>query len=290
MTTAAVIVNWNQASLALAAASSVLREVDEVIIVDNGSEDRDRAVLKRGGDAFGYLVIENGRNLGFSGGTNVGLRVALARRHSSLLLLNSDATACPGAVEVLRDVLTRHPEAAAVMPMVLDAASGLVHHTRCELGRWTGLGRWSDRDRAPEDVEQSLRETDYVSGEAFLVRATALEEIGLFDPRFFCYFEDGEWSLRARRHGWRLLSVPQAVCTHIGGASGVGVTSTFYRARNHLLFLVVAVERARTAAAVVSALAMVRPCLALLRRRDLPRLEALLRGWLAGVKLIRVMR
>ncbi len=100
MTISVIIVNWNTCQLTCEAVASVLsQEVDaalDVIVVDNGSTDDTVATLRR---QFPTVrVLAAGRNLGFSGGNNAGLRRA---RGAYTLLLNSDATLHPGALQTL---------------------------------------------------------------------------------------------------------------------------------------------------------------------------------------------
>jgi GT2 family glycosyltransferase len=237
MNICAVILNWNQAALTEQAALSVLDEVDVVYLVDNGSRRSDRDRLERFSRDAAAIFIGNDTNLGYSGGNNVGIQHALSDQRDAVLVMNNDATAYPGALKKLVEALAAAPQVGAVAPTVLDSASRRVLHTACSLDLDSGQAGWEDSGNPLSEVDPVPRPTGYVSGEAFLARSTVFQECGCFDERFFCYYEDVEWSVRVRRAGWELQVVPSAVFGHIGGGSGAGVDGAFYRARNSPLFL-----------------------------------------------------
>jgi GT2 family glycosyltransferase len=87
---------------------------------------------------------------------------------------------------------------------------------------------------------EGVAEVAAVSGCALLVRREVLDRIGLLDPDYFAYFEDLDLCARARRAGFRVVSVPGARVAHRGKATSGGLESAewiYYAARNHLLFL-----------------------------------------------------
>jgi GT2 family glycosyltransferase len=235
--TAAVILNWNQAPMTEKAAMSVLDDVESVYLVDNGSRASDRDRLEKFSRMAGMNFIGNDTNLGYAAGNNVGIRRALLDGWDAVLVMNNDATAHTGAVRALAARLLAAPHVGVVAPTVVDIPSGRVLHTSCRLDLNSGRAEWEDSGIALKDVHLSPRPTGYVSGEAFLARTGVFREIGAFDERFFCYYEDVEWSVRVRRSGWKLEVVPSAVFDHIGGGSGAGLDGAFYRARNSPLFL-----------------------------------------------------
>jgi GT2 family glycosyltransferase len=250
---AAVILNWNQAAMTEKAAMSVLDDVDSVYLVDNGSRLDDRDCLERFSRAAAMTFLGNDTNLGYAGGNNVGIRRALSDGCDAVLVMNNDATACTGAVQALADRLQTVPHVGVVSPTVVDVPSGRVLHTACRLDLENGRAGWEDGGISLEDVQPAPRPTGYVSGEAFLARTAVFRECGVFDERFFCYYEDVEWSVRVRRSGWELEVVPSAVFGHVGGGSGAGLDGAFYRARNSPLFLRWGLGKSRRDAIVISA-------------------------------------
>jgi GT2 family glycosyltransferase len=86
---------------------------------------------------------------------------------------------------------------------------------------------------------RELREVDWISGCALLVRREMIQEVGTLDERFFYYWEETEWCLRARRMGWRVVVVPEAKLWHKGVQRHYrpGPDVTYYSTRNRLLML-----------------------------------------------------
>jgi GT2 family glycosyltransferase len=249
----AVILNWNQAGLTERAARSVLDDVERVYLVDNGSRLEDRDRLERFSCAAGTAFLGNGTNLGYAGGNNVGIRCALSDGCDAVLVMNNDATARTGAVQALAERLLTAPDVGVVAPTVVDVPSGRVLHTSCSLDLESGRVAWDDHGTSLTDVHRAPRPTGYVSGEVFLARRAVFQECGVFDERYFCYYEDVEWSVRVRRSGWELEVVPSAAFGHVGGGSGAGLNGAFYRARNSPLFLRWGLGKSRRDAIVISA-------------------------------------
>lgn len=213
------------------------RERRHIVVVDNASQDGTPATVR---EAYPHVtVIENQANLGFAAGNNVGLRYALAQNYDYALLLNNDTEAAPDMLANLVSVAEDDPRIGAVGPIIYYHAAP----TRV----WSAGGRidWrrgiSRMEGEVEDQGQftAIREVDFVTGCAMLLRRAALERVGLFDERFFMYFEETEWCVRARRAGFRILFAPQAKLWH-----KIPLNARFdkeylayYMTRNRLLFL-----------------------------------------------------
>src|SRR4029077_5641489 len=90
----------------------------EIIVVDNDSDESARRALREVSPAITYM--KTGRNLGFSGGMNVGIREALERRADAVLLVNSDVIVPPDCVERLHYCLETTPTAGIAGPVVLS--------------------------------------------------------------------------------------------------------------------------------------------------------------------------
>jgi GT2 family glycosyltransferase len=280
---AAVILNWNRADLTSECMAAVSRQVDRVYVVDNGSREDDRELLRDAADAR-TTVLANPENLGYAGGCNRGVHAALADGFSAVLVLNNDAFPDPGAVGRLKVRLRSSQDIGAVGPAVVRRGTREVLHLGCSLDTRTGRGRWLDSGSELTELDRAVRTTDYIGGEAILVRSELIEAVGMFDERYFCYFEDVDWGLRARRAGWRLEVVPDAVFEHVASATSAGLVGAYYRARNQPLFLRLALGRSRASALVRSAPAELLSMASLLRRRRLSlALRGVARGWLDGV-------
>lgn len=237
-----VVLNWNNApdtleclhSLALTTYPNL-----QVIVVDNGSSDASVPVLRQ---QFPTLaLIETGTNLGYAGGNNVGLRHALAQGAEFIGILNNDTVVDPGFLEPLLTACGAGPAPAVTTPLI------------CEYGRRDVI--WSLGARIDWRVGGTTRlhagepraayagaapcEVDSISGTAFLAPRQVFETAGLLDERFFLYYEETDWCLRARDAGYAMRAVPAAVVWHKVSAS-LGQSSPmtdYYMLRNQLLFI-----------------------------------------------------
>jgi N-acetylglucosaminyl-diphospho-decaprenol L-rhamnosyltransferase len=220
----ALIVSYNTRDLLLESIASVVDEPGvETIVVDNASrDDSPQAVGKRFPNVN---LICSDKNLGFAAGVN---RAAAAARGQALLVLNSDATLCPGALDLLLDVLARHPRAALVGP-ALRYPDG----TRQPAAfRFPGLvqvfldlfpiDRLMDsrlNGRVPATRDSHPVPIDYPLGACMLIRGAAWADVGPLDEGYFMYLEEIDWCRRARLRGWQVWHQPAAVAVHHAGSS-----------------------------------------------------------------------
>lgn len=237
---AILVLCYNGSSDTLACLAS-LRQLDypqaDVIVLDNASQDGTPAKVRA---AFPeVVVIENGANLGFAAGNNVGLRYALAQGYAYVLLLNNDTEVAPDFLSLLVAAAEAEPQVGALGPMIyyydaptrIWSAGGQIDWQR-------GLCRMVGEEEDTGQYTQP-REVDFVTGCALLMRRSALERAGLLDERFFMYFEESEWCVRVNRAGMQIRFIPQARVWH-----KIPLNARFdqeylayYMTRNRLLFL-----------------------------------------------------
>jgi GT2 family glycosyltransferase len=234
---AAVVLNYRTADDTAIAVSSLLasnRAPDQVLVVDNDETGECRARLAKWEARVSYLSA--GRNLGFSGGMNVGIRAALEGGADRVLLVNSDAVVPPDCLARLEDALDRGCGVAG--PLVLSrampdvvASAGIDYDPRMGRMRHRDVGAivdgrtWTDGPR------------DAVSGCVLLVSRAVFDRIGLLDERYFFAFEEIDFCLRAREAGFTTRLVANARVYHEGGRA-IGADSPrrlYFAARNHLL-------------------------------------------------------
>lgn len=211
----AVIVNWNLPNDTIACVRHLrnsISRIHEIVVVDNGSRDDS---VQRLHDAFPDLeVLSLPENRGFAAGSNAGIRRALETEADWILLVNNDAVLAVDTVSQL--VAAGETERALVMPRIDVLPAGRLWHAGARNRRWVPLpSRLTERD-----IDQGqIQDIDYVVGCVLLVHREVFERIGLFDETYFMYYEDLDFSIRARRAGYHLLVVPSALAWHRIGAS-----------------------------------------------------------------------
>lgn len=222
-----VIPNYNGADMLAAAVDSVLTQsiTDiKVLIVDNGSTDESRAIIKayeaKDKRVEGILLD---KNYGYTGGTNPGLERAIKDGADFVAPFNNDAVAHKDWIKHLVRFLEIHEGFGA-------AACKLIHDTNntfdstADLYTVWGLPYPRGRDEPVSDIYDSKTEIFGASGGASLYRTSMLTDIGTFDQDFFAYYEDIDLSFRAQLAGYKVGFVPESIVYH-----GIGKTSSKMR-------------------------------------------------------------
>jgi len=218
-----ITLNWNRRDDTLKCLGS-LQQLDypntRLLVVDNGSTDRSVEAIREHFPAAKQIL--NAENLGFAGGFNRGLRFALEADADYILMVNNDTFVAPDLLEKLLQAC-EPADVGAVAPLIYYAAApDRVWSAGAGRSRWT-LELTGDHGREEQFTEVTERE--FLSGCGLLIKRQVLERVGLFDERFFMYYEDSDFALRVRQAGYRLLLVPQAKMWHAVSQSSEGSDS-----------------------------------------------------------------
>lgn len=232
-----VVLNWNGMEDLIECLCSVQRSTykNEIIVVDNGSTDA--SVITVSGQFPDVDIIETGNNLGF-GANNLGISQALQQGADYVLLLNNDTWVDPQCFDRLMKVAEEHPRAGILSPRICYYSDPeLIWYDGGNLEKVNGFWQHQhvNENSSTSSVPDRSREVDYISGCAMLIRKSVIERIGGLDARFFMYWEDGDFSLRARNVGFQLLHVPSATVLHkVSRSSGGGRSPDvrYYMERN----------------------------------------------------------
>jgi len=215
------ILTWNRVDELVPCLDS-FAELDypnyEVIVLDNGSEDETVPVVKK---MYPWVTLrENGANLGFCKGNNVGLRYVLERGFDYVLLLNSDTKVLPNLLRELVGVMEADPTIA-----IAGAKNLLMENPAYTWGKY-GRVTWGPmlvktegRFQPDWQLQEPPRDVDWVIANGCMIRRDALQKVGLFDEDFWQCNEDVDWSYRARAAGYRVVYVDRAAIMHKGGSS-----------------------------------------------------------------------
>jgi GT2 family glycosyltransferase len=231
-----VILHWGATEVTARCLNS-LRRVSytpkTVFLVDNARNlDASVAGLLDPGEVE---VLRPERNLGFSEGSAMGAAAALAARAGYVLLLNNDVVVEPSFLDRLVEVAQADARAGLLCPQIafLDRPR-LAWYAGGEFSLWGRIPRhahWKellDTRRPPTAVE-------FATGCAMLIDPRVIQAVGFFEPRFFAYCEDLDFSLRARKAGFRPLLVPAAVIYHaVSDDEEKAAERVYYSTRNLL--------------------------------------------------------
>jgi hypothetical protein len=234
-----VVVTWNGLRETVRCLTS-LRRLDYAdrctVLVDNASRDGTVAAVRR---YFPEItVIANAENRGYVEANNQGIDWVLRRDPAVdwVLLLNNDVVVAPGAVGEMVRVGEGVPGAGIVGPRMQRTLRPDI----LDLGGDFDFRWGSVHLRRYSEVLAGRRwlPIDYVWGCTLMARREIFESVGLLDPLYVAYFEDGDLCLRAREAGYRTVVALRADVLHEVGGAGEKrfLWQTFYRMRNHVLF------------------------------------------------------
>lgn len=195
----------------------------QVVIVDNQSRDGSVKLLRARYSQ--YEIIENIRNVGFGRANNQVLAHARGRH---LLLLNTDAYVEPDAVKRTLAYMDAHSKCGVLGTRLVGADGQVQPSCRFFPTPWnvfllhTGLHRFFPATQMVDSLDWDpalIRQCDWVPGCFYLVRQEVIDTVGLFDPRFFLYYEEVDHCRAVKNAGWEVTYFPTVTVTHLGGES-----------------------------------------------------------------------
>jgi len=230
---AIVILNYNGKDVLKNCLSSVFA-IDypnfEVVLVDNNSQDGSLEMAKTN---FSRAVfIKNEENLGFSAGNNVGIRFSLEKMADYVLLLNNDTAVRRDFLGKLIEEAEKDERVGLASPVIFEGetkkiwfSGGNINWLRMRVVHKTQI----------DDKEKSYP-TEFVSGCSMLVKKEVFKKIGLLDEDFFLYWEDADFSFRAKQAGFRRIIVPQSVVCHYEKSEGMKTSKIYWLVVSGLIF------------------------------------------------------
>jgi len=207
-------------------------EVPDIILIDNNSSDNSVEILDKYVRQHKNIhFIKNNRNSGFTGGNNVGFQYALEHGYEYIGTLNPDAVADSGWTSSLLHELGAFSTTGIATGILARQDYKTIDTTGESYSIWgipSPRGRNTLLKNAPSKPEFIFAST----GGGFITRASVLQDIGMFDEKFFMYFEDVDLCFRAQLAGYKVRYTPKAVAYHKLSAStnkvpGLAVYNTF---------------------------------------------------------------
>jgi len=237
-----VVVNYNGLEDTRRCLRSLEPQASEasVVVVDNDSTPDPTPVLR---EEFPWCDhVRNPVNGGWAGGNNTGMRHALARGARSVVLLNNDTVVAPDFVARLEDAAAAYPAYGVLGPVIRFLAPPHEVMTDGVVFNGPTAPGFFQRKAVPlvDAAVPPVTEVDIVNGCCMLVRAEVVERVGLIDERFFLIHEESDFCLRARRAGYRLGVLGEALVWHKGSSAFARTgkrLQRYYDTRNLCLLL-----------------------------------------------------
>lgn len=227
-----IVLNYNGKDVIKNCLTSVFK-IDypdfEVVVVDNNSTDESFELAKAGFSKASF--IKNEENLGYAAGNNMGIRFALERMADYVLLLNNDTEVEKDFLARLVNVAEKDKKIGIASPVIFNGYNRQIWFSGGRIN-WLKMKSTHERKAAAMDSY----ETEFATGCAMLVRAAVFEEIGLLDEDFFLYWEDADFSWRARRAGFKNVVVSGSWVYHLEKSEGNLKQKTYWLVISGLIF------------------------------------------------------
>jgi N-acetylglucosaminyl-diphospho-decaprenol L-rhamnosyltransferase len=227
---AAVVINYEAGPALRDCVRSLLADTSagdppHVVVVDNGSSDGSAAEVA--GSWPAVTMLHPGANLGYARAANLGIAATDA---AVVAVCNPDLEVTEGAAAALVRRLVSESDLGAVGPMIRNTDGTIYPSARSVprvrdaighglLGLVWRTNPFTRRYRQLDADPRRPRDVDWVSGAAVWLRREALATVGGWDERYFMYVEDVDLCWRLRQRGWRVAYEPDAVITHVQGAT-----------------------------------------------------------------------
>lgn len=235
-----VILNWNGYKDTIECINSILKisyPNYEILLVDNGSDKNEyEKVISLKSKA---TLIRSEKNLGFSGGNNLGIKYALDCGADYLLLLNNDTIVEPNFLNPLLKVFEEESNVGIVAPQInYFNEPQKIWSTGGNISRIRGSG-FAYSDEYDFGLEKKDISVSFVSGCCMLIKKEVFENIGFFDDNFFLYVEDVDLCYRTANAGYKIIFSSKCKIYHkVSNSSRENLTQLplYYVTRNRLYF------------------------------------------------------
>jgi len=235
------VINWNNyddTRECLVSLKGVLYQDYTVVVIDNSSSDSSDEKIRKEFPEF--IHIRNHENLGFAEGNNIGIERAMHDGADYVWILNNDVTVKPDSLTELVSAAKTYDKIGILGPKVY-----YYHDTQkifsagAKIIRWSGRSVSLGQNEYDEGQYDKAGPADYISGCSLFASVKMFRDIGLFDVRYFMYYEETDLAVRARKRGWKVMYIPKSIVLHKHASTvkKLSLLSDYYICRNNLLFV-----------------------------------------------------
>ena len=240
---AVIIVNWKKYDITSICIESILNSTNsnfKIILVDNESDNKKVKNFKNRNE---IKIIQNKKNEGFSKANNIGIDYALKNNYDYTILINNDTIVEKNLIEVLLKT-AQAKNFSVVQPLILKYNSKVIWNAGGRINYF--FGNFITRKKVGNSLNSSQELTEWLTGCCCLFKTKIFKEIGKLDESFFAYYEDVDFSLRLKKHGYKIGFTSKTHIYHYESFSSISNNSKggklspyihYLNIRNHILIL-----------------------------------------------------
>ena len=240
---AVIIVNWKKYDITSSCIESILNSTNsnlKIILVDNESDNKKVKNFKFRNE---IEIIQNKKNEGFSKANNIGIDYALKNNYDYTLLINNDTIVEKNLIEVLLKT-AQAKNFSVVQPLILNYNGKEIWNAGGRIDYF--FGNFITRKKLVNSLNSSHELTEWLTGCCCLFKTKIFKEIGKLDESFFAYYEDVDFSLRLKKHGYKIGFTSKTHIYHYESFSSISNNSKggklspyihYLNIRNHILIL-----------------------------------------------------
>ncbi len=240
---AVIVVNWKKYDITSSCIESILNSTNsnfKIILVDNESDNKKVKNFKYRNE---IEIIQNKKNEGFSKANNIGIDYALKNNFDYTILINNDTIVEKNLIEVLLKT-AQAKNFSVVQPLILKYNAKEIWNAGGRINYF--FGNFITIKKVGNSLNSSNELTEWLTGCCCLFKTKIFKEIGKLDERFFAYYEDVDFSLRLKKHGYKIGFTSKTHIYHYESFSSISSNSKggklspyvhYLNIRNHILIL-----------------------------------------------------
>jgi len=240
---AVIVVNWKKYDITSSCIESILNSTNsnfKIILVDNESDNKKVKNFKYRNE---IEIIQNKKNEGFSKANNIGIDYALKNNFDYTILINNDTIVEKNLIEVLLKT-AQAKNFSVVQPLILKYSDKEIWNAGGRINYF--FGNFITRKKVGNSLNSSHELTEWLTGCCCLFKTKIFKEIGKLDESFFAYYEDVDFSLRLKKHGYKIGFTSKTHIYHYESFSSISNNSKggklsphihYLNIRNHILIL-----------------------------------------------------
>lgn len=236
-----IILNYNNAVATIKCTENVSKLAYNnffIIVVDNNSTDNSYSVLKKTLHRK-ICLIKTKQNGGYAYGNNVGIKNALEKDCDYVFILNNDVILENDTLSKMVDYGNAHLDVGIIGPALLEFRNqSRVQSTGANNNLIKGTSRLINKGKLFSTLNKEVIYPDYLGGSCLLIRGSAIKSAGLIPENYFLFYEENEWCLKIKAHGYKVVCLPDAKTYHAGSKSinQINGLSYYFMTRNLMIF------------------------------------------------------